>query len=209
MLSGLPHLRDLELYGCPVLTDISILATLTSLRTLTVQGSAVSDISALPALTELTLRDVSMTLDLSPLSRLPLQILRLGGLGSRPLQPLAALRQLTELTLDDVALAHLRWLPTPALRTLAISDAVVGSLDGIEAQKGLRTLSLVDCTRLDDLSPLAALSSLASLTIQACPQLDDLSVLQGMVGLKQLTLASRYVSSLDSLPPGCEIIWRQ
>lgn len=80
-------------------------------------------------------------------------------------------------------------LPSAELRNLAVCQAPIKSLAGIETSKKLRRLKLSNNRKLSDISALDKLSeSLACLEIDTCGKISDFSALETLVNLEYLTL---------------------
>ena len=103
----------------PAVSDVSPLANLTQLTVLGLNGTAVSDVSPLANLTQLTRLDLSYTVvsDVSPLANLTqLTYLSLWRTVVSDVSPLANLTQLTKLYLSDTAVSDVS--PLAALTQL-------------------------------------------------------------------------------------------
>jgi internalin A len=202
LLAGLPALTTLRLrsetiedwsflsslpasINCLVverISDLSILAGLTSLTNLFLADNQISDLSPLASLislTELTLAG-NLISDLSPLAGLTkLTCLDLGGNGISDLSPLAGLTELTYLDLvgnrirDLSPLAGLTKLTCLDLESNRIRD--LSSLAGLASWRALYLRG----NQIHDLTPLAGLVNLQVIDIENCP-VTDLSPLDGL-----------------------------
>jgi len=152
---------------------------LTSLTSLTLRGTAVSDLAPLQALTGLT----SLNLFNTPVS---------------DLAPLQALTGLTSLTLFDTAVSDLAPLQAlTGLTSLNLFNTAASDLAPLQALTGLTSLILFN-TPVSDLAPLQALTGLTSLTLYDTA-VSDLAPLQALTGLTSLTLNGSKVVSLEPL----------
>lgn len=191
-LRWLPALTQLDLSG-PAVSDLSALGGLTQLTQLSLdlRGTAVSDLSALAGLTQLT--ELSLTLS---------------GTSISDLSSLASLTNLTRLSLilivvpisDLNALARLTQLTQLSLTLIATSISDLNVLAGLSQ---LTQLFLdVSSTSVNDLSPLARLTQLKQLSvILSRTSVSDLSPLAQLTQLTQLsiTLGGTIVSDLGPL----------
>lgn len=146
--------------------------------------------------------------DLKALERFSLNVQLLPGVKTNPLEfgqvpqlkslnlswrsdirGLAALTRLETLGLVEYRAEDLRAISGEMkLKHLQLKTASLRSVAGIESQRELETLELGACTRLRDLSHLAALPKLRKLTLAACPKLTDLGPLAALPVLDDLTL---------------------
>ena len=80
-------------------------------------------------------------------------------------------------------------LPGSSLRSLAVNQAPIQSLDGIDAAVKLKRLELSSCRRLTDISALRHLKeTLAYLEIDTCGKIHDFSVFSELHNLEYLIL---------------------
>ena len=168
-LANLKELRVLKLCGVPA-TDLGPLAGLTFLETLELDpyGSAALDISALAGLKNLSTLTVS-TDDLRPLAGLgELTTLYVNG-GFSELIPLARLKKLEVLhvrgtygKLDITGLSGLT-----QLRELVLQCADIGSLEPLSGLHSLFLLSL-NLVEIDGLEPLAELTGCTDMFLRSC-----------------------------------------
>jgi internalin A len=186
-LAGLSELMSISLRGLPV-TDISPLAGLASLRVFISYDLPVSDFGSL---TRLPLQILS--LEGSPVRDLT----RLPGLGENSLQSL----DLSETEVSDLApLAGLT-----GLRSLSLMGTAVTDLRPIAGLKSLESLNLMDM-ELTDVKPLAGLKSLKVLNLMGTP-IPDLGPLEGLQSLEVLHVeaAQNVVDRLKKALPACQI----
>jgi Leucine-rich repeat (LRR) protein len=204
VFSGLPNLRWLELYRCP-LGDVYELSGLTDLTSLNLKKSSLRDISVLSGLRSLTSLNLDDSMSLSDISALSglrnLTSLSLAWCSSlSDISALSGLRNLTGLNLewcsslsDISALSGLRNLTS-------LSLASCNSLSDISALSGLRnltSLSLASCNSLSDIFALSGLRNLTSLSLASCNSLSDISALSGLRNLTSLDL--EYCKSLSDI----------
>jgi Leucine-rich repeat (LRR) protein len=172
------------------------LSTLTSITTLDLNNTKVTDLSPLTQLTALTRLDLSGTqvTDLSPLTqRTALTTLDLSGTQVTDLAPLTELTALTKLDLmltqvtDLAPLTHLT-----ALTKLYLSATQVADLTPLTHLTALTRLFL-SRTKVTDLAPLIQLSSLTSLGLWDT-EVTDLAPLTQMTALTGLSLDNTQVT---------------
>ncbi len=180
----------------PALSDVSPLAGLANLTTLDLSRCpALSDVSPLAGLANLTTLDLSdcgALSDVSPLAGLAnlttLDLSRCPALSD--VSPLAGLANLTTLDLSDCpALSDVSPLAGLAnLTTLDLSRC--GALSDVSPLAGLANLTelKLSVTALSDVSPLAGLANLTTLNLSRCPALSDVSPLAGLANLTELRL---------------------
>ena len=184
-LSGLEHATELELLNLwqnRQISDLSPLADLTKLRSLSLGTNIISDLSPLAGLIQLSQLHLggNQISDLSPLA--DLTKLRELGLGSNQisdLSPLVGLKQLNELYLDNNQISDL------------------SPLAGLMQQAPLEFLGLGG-NQISDLSPLAGLTRLKKLYL-VNNRIQDVTPLAGLVNLEKLTLAGNPVQDVSPL----------
>src|SRR5699024_4964440 len=143
-----PSLMDLTLdLGKREISDLKMLQSCASLSSLDLQNGTVKDLSALTSL--------------------PIQNLRLMEVNVQDLTPVWQCTQLTSLSI--------------------INNKNLTSLEGIQA---LENLSLADFSgsKLVDVSPLASCTNLVTVNLSSCDQVRDVSSLIGLPSLKRLTV---------------------
>ncbi|TDU62569.1 hypothetical protein EI77_04612 [Prosthecobacter fusiformis] len=124
------------------------------------------------------------------------------------LTSLSCLTQATDL--DELSLAWCVGLKSEALSVFAASPKLktlnligctgVSDLSGLQALSSLQTLDLYGCTGLSNLSGLQGLSNLESLDLRGCTGVNDLTGLQGLSSLQILYLSGcTGVSDLSGL----------
>ena len=188
-LAALTQLTTLSLAYTGV-SDISPLAALTQLTWLSLDATAVSDVSPLAALTQLTTlflyyTDVS---DVSPLANLTqLTTLFLYYTDVSDVSPLANLTQLTTLDLGGTDVSDISPLSALSqLKTLYLNYTDVSDISPLSALSQLTRLGLID-TAVSDISPLSALSQLTWLSLDGTG-VSDISPLTALTQLVELNL---------------------
>ena len=199
-LTGLAHavnLKEVDLGGeyisgegnvnSNAISDVSPLAALTQLTWLSLWGTGVSDVSPLANLTQLTL-------------------LALWGTGVSDVSPLANLTQLTSLSLGDTAVSDVSPLANlTQLTRLALYGTAVSDVSPLAALTQLTSLSLWG-TGVSDVSPLAALTQLTSLSL-GDTAVSDVSPLANLTQLTDLALWSTAVSDVSPLANLTQLTW--
>ena len=177
------------------------LAGLTRLRTLTLYGTRLADLSPLSSLPELTylyltscgLVDIGALSTLPRLRRLWVQFNRIADLA-----PLASLRSLTSVSLDGNPIVDATPLAALSnLRDLYMISTGVEDVTPLAALTELTKLRL-ERNRLEDISPLAGLEKLRVLGL-ARNGISDVSALSGLTGLHFLSLARNRITDISSL----------
>ncbi|MCA3474074.1 MAG: hypothetical protein IOC97_08195 [Rhodobacter sp.] len=183
-IATLSSLKTLRLDRTAV-SDLAPLAALTALQRLDLNQTAVSDLAPLAALTAvegLGLNETAVS-DLAPLAALTaLRVLDLTHTAVSDLAPLATLTALQALWLDQTAVSDLA--PLAALTTLGaltLNQTAVSDLAPLAGLTAMRTLTL-NQTVVSDLAPLAALSELKHLALVGC-QVADLRPIRGLAKL--------------------------
>jgi Leucine-rich repeat (LRR) protein len=177
------------------------IATLSALKTLRLDQTAVSDLAPLAALTaleELTLNQTAVS-DLAPLAALTaLRTLRLNQTAVSDLAPLATLTALENLSLNQTAVSDLAPLAAlTALQVLWLNQTAVSDLAPLATLTALQWLDL-DETAVRDLAPLAALTALQRLWLGQTA-VSDLAPLTALTALQVLTFGRTAVSDLAPL----------
>jgi len=226
-LAALTGLESLAIERQP-LADLAFAAAQPRLRELTVEAAPdardfLAPLAALTALVQLEARGRGVV-DLRPLARVPLAVLRLGRTGVIDIAPLATVATLEELELPQTAirdLSPLAGLPalrylnlfqtgvvdfTPVARNPALAELVLGGADAVDltplaAARALRTLD-VQATRILSLGAISGIASLSSLILRYC-ELPELHPLGRLPALRYLDLTGTTqadLSVLTSLP---------
>lgn len=198
-IAVLTSLRALTLTGTAV-ADLAPLAGLTALQTLSLDRTAVADLAPLSGLNALDTLSLAGTAvgDLVPLASLTaVQWLSLVGTSVADLAPLAGLTGLQTLLLDLTAVADLAPLAgLTALQTLSLGGTTVSDLAPLAGLTALQTL-LLDGAAVADLAPLAGLTALQTLSLDRTA-VADLSILASQTGLADAALSSQ--SARQGLP---------
>lgn len=181
-------LESVSLIGTAV-SDVSALAALPALRHLTISNGPIGDLSAIAGLTGLTSLDVSFTNagSLEPIAGLTrLETLDVGGTPITDLRPIAGLTRLRRLSVNRTNITSLEGVSSMrALERLVAAATPVSDLSPIAGLTSLADLNIAH-TRVANLWPLAKLSKLESLNIMGA-EVADLSPLIDLPALKYLT----------------------
>ena len=199
-LARISTLKSLSLDDTAV-SDLGPLAGLTRLKVLYLSRTAISDLGPLAGLTGLQrlYLDGTAVLDLGPLAGLTgLQVLDFNDTGVSDLGPLAGLTKLLNLGLDSTDVSDVGPLAgLTKLGRLRLGNTGVSDLRPLAGLTGLWSLSL-DNTGVSDLGPLAGLTELWNLSL-ANTGVSDLRPLAGLTGLQHLDLDNTGVSDLSPL----------
>lgn len=159
-LAGLEKCKKLTfLFVTGAVSDLTPLAQLTSLQTVTVKGGKIRDLKPLAGLTELEYLDLSNNeiSDLTPLANLKkLKTLQLSNNQLKNLNGLAGLTALETLRVDGNQIADLK--PLAGLKTLITVDVRKNQVTDVSPLAGLpswRYLYL-DYNKIADLAPLVS-----------------------------------------------------
>jgi internalin A len=207
-LSALRNLELLDLSGCFQGTNLSHLQDLIALTSLDLSWSnQLTDLSPIQDLTTLRSLDLSrcyQLTDLSPIQDLTsLTSLDLSECNQfKDLSPLQNLSALTSLNLSGCT-QFTGLSPLQDLRVLTSLDLSrcnqLTNLSPLQDLSALTSLDLSGCNQLTNLSPLQDLSALTSLNLSYCNQLTNLSPLQHLTALTSLNLS--YCNQLTNLSP--------
>ncbi len=200
MLASLVNLRELELYDCGALRDLSPLSSLHKLETLTIDScGALSDISCLEqceSIRSLHLMYCRNLYDLKVLTRLPrLESLSICECGTLYSVKHGFMEDSTDrdrfvyekssgasCSIHHIAgLVNLRHLELDGFRTMRNTEI-------FRDLRLLESLSLCDFKELSDLSGLSGLNNLSNLSIHCNRDLSDVCSLAELPGLKKLSL---------------------
>jgi Leucine-rich repeat (LRR) protein len=199
-LASITSLKILYVSGKRVST-LAPLSGLTALQKLDIFGTGISDLAPLSSLTSLRALDLRNTRasDLSPLSGLTaLQILNLYGLQVSNLAPLSGLISLQSLHVGGGQLSNLAPLSgLTALQTLNVRHTKVSDLAPLSNLTALQTLDIGQ-TRVSTLAPLASLTALQTLDVGGT-KVSDLIPLSGLTALHTLDIGHTQVSDLTPL----------
>ena len=164
-------------------------------------NDAISDLSPLRGLTQLTWLDLSGTdvLDVSPLSGLTaLRTLQLYKSPISDVSPLAGLPQLRDLNLSNTRVSDVSPLTgLGQLTYLNLSNTPISDVSPLSGLTQLRHLSL-HSTSLSDIAALSSLTQLTSLGIGGS-DIADLSPLAGLTQLVDLSLWNNAISDISPL----------
>ncbi|KAG8379588.1 hypothetical protein BUALT_Bualt07G0104500 [Buddleja alternifolia] len=209
-IESFPRLEYLDINGCPKLTGLPFLPTLTNLSISDSSVRLLSSITSLTSLTSLTLfgfSDLNVfpegllqshnTLEKLRISALPVKTL------SRVLDNLSALKSLS---IDSCS--NLESLPEGLKSLNSLETLDISSCDGLksfpatilEGLSSLRSLLFQNCKKLKPLlGPLQSATALQCLLINGCPEMDYLpDSLQRLSCLKSLSIWN--CEGLRSLP---------
>lgn len=229
-LSLLPYLKSLTIHG-QTLDSLDCLAPLTQLETLDMTScqfpaDSLSVLASLPTLTSLTLNDCSLStiealggapslkqLNLSNNTIRNLEVLSsMSGLQELILQhnavtSLSALKDLSALTKLDVSYNALTSLAPLSscikLNWLGANNNQIADLSGVSSLPMLQYLSL-DNNVITDVSSLAACTELTELSF-ASNTVSDISALSSLTKLETLDFSSNQVAELPEWPDGCPL----
>ncbi len=197
-LTKLTKLEKVDICGGENVSNLSPLASLTTLKELYLVKNGISDVSPLAGLTELTHlnlaeNDIS---DVSPLA--PLTNLTWLKLSNNPITDFSSLEELAQTTnilTGEVA------IPDPNLRA-AIAEALGKNNTAIVSitVEEMATLTHLDAEgrNIQDLEGLQFAANLQSLNLRGNP-LSDLSPLSGLTALKDVRFSGESLSDLSSL----------
>ena len=196
----LTSLTSLDISNTNV-SDISALSKLTSLTSLDLSFTGVSDISALSKLTSLTSLNLCWTgaSDISALSNLTsLTTLYLSWTGVSDISALSKLTSLTSLDLSSTEISDISALSKlTSLTSLNLSFTEVRDISALSKLTTLTSLDLRS-TGVRDISALSKLTSLTSLDL-SITGVRDISALSKLTSLTSLELSTTRVSNLGSL----------
>ncbi|MCL2747839.1 MAG: leucine-rich repeat domain-containing protein [Oscillospiraceae bacterium] len=205
-LADLPHLRDLaelSLYGDGSKVDISPLAGMTHLKSLSLRQFALDDadlemIAGWAWLEELSLQD-NRFVEIDALSDMDsLTALNLAGNSIQDASPLSDLVGLTRLDLSRNVLANSAPLATlGALRELNLSGNKLRGVVGLRTLTQLVTLD-ISFNEISDLGPLSAHTNLVQLLCKECP-VSSLGPLENCRSLEVLSVTGGEIQSVSPL----------
>ena len=209
VISGLSCLKEIAIRGCPLsTTDISILASLPSLETLTLSECSLSNISPLSGAHKLAILDLSGNAiqDLTPLSYLEeLTILNLSNNALTNLSALSALENLTVLDVSYNSLASLAPLATcPKLSSLSASNNQLTEIPLFEDPTLLTILHLQE-NAIVDVSVLKNYTSLQQLDL-SYNQITKITDLAGLNRLTYLDVSHNAISKFPTWTAECQLV---
>lgn len=200
-LRGMP-LKWVELQGCSDIVDLSPLRNM-RLDWLTINGCR--NISDLSPLRDMQLQGMGLALctkitDLSPLSGMKMTWIEMTGcIAVSNISALAGM-PLTSLNLQDcIDISDLIPLKGAPLASLSVRNCALVSDLGPLADAPLVTLDVSYCARVSSLKPLARIKTLVGLSLTDCVKITDLSPIKGckMTGLELSGCTG--ISSLEPL----------
>jgi Leucine-rich repeat (LRR) protein len=156
-LLKVPNLESISLVEQKDISDISILAKLPRLGSMSIKSCPVSDLSALAALTRIGILDFNNLPieDISPLKKLKkLQRLEIKNTNIVDLSPLKGLTKIVELDISGTPIADIKQLEMfNRLDSLNINNTKVTDLSPLKNYEHLGQLYIND-TKISDLSPI-------------------------------------------------------
>lgn len=207
-LSSLAKLVVLDLTGSkfPV-DDMSVLATLPSLSSLTMSGCSLSTIEGLAGAQNLTYLDLSNNTLRNLEVLTPMASLSEINLNHNAVTDLSALKDLpnlVKLTVNFNSLSSLSPISSCVRLThLEADNNNLTSLSGMEKLTLLNHLS-VNSNDLTDVSLLAGNTELTNLSI-ASNTITDISALHTLTNLKGFDFSSNQIAALPAWPDGCAL----
>ena len=194
------YVKTLSLSGTSV-EDISPLRELSQLQSLSLSGTSVEDISPLRGLSQLQSLSLSgaSVEDISPLRELSqLQSLYLDETSVKDISPLRGLSQLQSLSLSGASVEDISPLrELSQLQSLSLSGTSVEGISPLRGLSQLQSLSL-DGTSVKDISSLKELSQLQILTLSGT-SVEDITPLRELSQLQSLSLDGTSVKDISSL----------
>ena len=207
-LSGMTHLRELDLSGCTLRADLAALNTLPELERLSLKGCSLSSIAFLegaPALKELDLSGNAIG-NLNPLASIPtLQVLNLRDNAVAVLKPLVGLKELTHLDLAENVLTDLT--PISGCSKLTALDVSGNKLTSIAPVQNLTALTTfrAEKNQLTDCAALALCTELRTLDISH-NQLTDITMLSSLAKMTDFDFSNNQVTALPALPDSAALV---
>ena len=207
-LEGMTHLKELDLSGCAISGDLSVLGTLPALEVLSLERCSISTIAFLenaPALKKLDLSGNAIG-NLSTLATIPtLQELDLADNAVADLRPLAGLTGLTRLDLAGNVVADLSPIGSCALLTsLDVSDNRLTSIATVQKLTGLNVFR-AERNQLADCAALAFCTELRLLDISN-NQITDISMLHTLSKLTEFDFSYNLATALPAWPSGSALV---
>ena len=207
-LSGMTHLRELDLSGCALRADLSVLSTLPELERLSLNGCSLSSIAFLegaPALKELDLGSNAIG-NLSSLASIPtLQDLNLRDNAVADLNPLSGLKELSSLDLAENLVTDLAPISgCIKLTTLDVSENRLLSIAPVQNLTALTSFR-AEKNQLTDCSALAVCTELRILDISN-NQLTDITMLATLTKMAEFDFSYNQVTALPALPDSAALV---
>ncbi|MDD4312732.1 MAG: hypothetical protein PHW41_09645, partial [Eubacteriales bacterium] len=196
-ISSMPDLQEL-LIGQNPIYSIDSLASCASLQRVDLDDTYVVDISPLGAELKCVFLKNTPVIDYSPLLKMtPLRDVFLSNLSENELSILVQLTSLTSLVLVDSLTSIKPILTLKNLKSLALNDSRLTSIDGIEALEKLTYFRIFTDTNID-LTPLTKLPRLSWLDIYKQP-ISDYSVLFRIASLQTLYCSQAQKVTISTL----------
>ena len=207
-LEGMNHLKKLDLSGCTVSGDLSLIKTLPALEELTMRGCSISSLGFLegaPSLKKLDLRSNAVG-NLSTLATIPtLQTLDLSDNAVRDLTPLANLTELTSLNLSENVISDISALASCLkLGTLDVSDNKIASIAAVQKLTGLSTFR-AEKNQITDCAPLAVCVEIRKLDISN-NLIPDISMLSNLSKMTEFDFSYNQATALPALPASAALV---
>ncbi len=207
-LSSLSKLEALDLTSCRFpAEDLSILATLPSLTSLTLNDCALSTIEGLAGAPGLSMLDLSNNTIRNLEALAPMTSLRQIILQHNAVTDLSALKGLTELEKLDVSFNSVSsFSPLSScvkLNWLGADNNQIADLTGVAAMPLLEYLS-VDSNLVTDVSILSGCTELTSLNI-ASNEITDITSLSTLIKLENFDFSGNQIAALPAWPDGCPL----
>lgn len=206
-LAGMTSLEELVISGCHIRGGLETVATLPSLRKLTLSDCGLSTVAVLAPAKNLTHLDLSNNAigNLEPLAEMTvLEVLDLSENAVSDLSVLSGLSALAELNLSRNSVSSIAPLVACAGMTkLDISYnrvADLGALGNMTRLVSFRAAS----NRIESIAALASCTRLRELDISH-NTVADLSPISGMAELTTLNFSRNAVTALPRLPEGCAL----
>lgn len=189
----------------PNVVGASVLAELTSLQTLSLEGTSIRELPRLQHVSQIVTLDLGQTsitdlATMNPSAWTSLRNLRLEGTTLSDLGPIAALPALETLDIRDTQVADLApALRNPTLQDLAASGTLITALPSLASARALRSLD-VSYTLLEDVTTLREAPALETLRV-AATLVHDLSPLADAPRLRNVDASSTELArpALDEL----------
>ncbi|MBR2048024.1 MAG: leucine-rich repeat domain-containing protein [Oscillospiraceae bacterium] len=210
-LAGMTSLEELVISGCHIRGGLETVASLPSLRKLTLSDCGLSTVAVLEPARFLTHLDLSNNAigNLEPLAGMTgLEVLNLSENAVSDLSVLSGLPMLTKLNLSRNSVSSIAPLVACASMTeLDISYNTVSDLGALGNMHRL-TSFLAASNQIDNISALAACVKLRELDLSD-NAVTDLSAISAMAELTTLNFSRNAVTALPELPEGCPLqtIW--
>ncbi len=202
------HLKSLDLSGCALRGDQSVIATLPELQTLTLRGCSISSVAFLRGAPALKKLDISSNAigNLSSLSSIPtLQVLDVSDNAVSNLTPLSGLTELSSLNLADNVLQDLS--PLTGCTKLTVLDVSGNKLTTIAPVQNMTALTSFRAkkNKITDCSALAVCTELRTLDISN-NEVADITMLASLTKMTEFDFSYNQVTELPALPASCALV---